>query len=360
MTLDKLNMLVFGAGAVGTYIGGSLALKKHQVTFVERSEPAKRLAEQGLTLELPAGETHCDKVDVSTDLVAALMANKFDLMLIAVKSYDTDSILTALNQNAANTPPLLCMQNGVENETRIAGVLGAEKVIAGTLTSAIGRRDVGNIVVERFRGMGVSAEHELSHRLIDIFNDAGLNARLYAHAADMKWSKLLTNLISNATSAILDMTPFEIYEDPELCDLEIHQIREALDVMAALEIQVVDLPGTPVRALTFAVRNLPSALTRTLLKNAIGGGRGGKMPSFHIDLRSQRGRSEVNYLNGAVVRFGEETHVPTPVNYYLDKTLTALTEGEIPLDQYAKQPKKFIDDYRACTDRTRWSQEPDI
>jgi len=46
MTLDKLNVLVFGAGAVGTYVGGSLALKKHQVTFVERPEPAEQLAKQ--------------------------------------------------------------------------------------------------------------------------------------------------------------------------------------------------------------------------------------------------------------------------------------------------------------------------
>jgi 2-dehydropantoate 2-reductase len=353
MTIEKLNLLVLGAGAVGTYIGGSLALKKHQVTFVDRPEPAKRLAIQGLTLVLPAEEVHLESVNVTTDLGAALKANEYDLMLFALKSYDTDSVLTVLSQYDANIPTLLCMQNGVENETMIAGVLGADKVIAGTLTSAIGRRDIGNIVVERFRGMGVSAEHEFSHNLIDIFNNAELNARLYAHAADMKWSKLLTNLISNASSAILDMTPYEIYEDPELCDLEIHQLREALNVMSALDIQVVDLPGTPVRALTFAVRNLPSTLTRTLLKNAIGGGRGGKMPSFHIDLRSQHGRSEVNYLNGAVVRFGEQTHVPTPVNYFLNRTLTALTEGDIPLDKYTKQPKKFINDYQASTDRLR-------
>lgn len=351
MTLDRLNMLVLGAGAVGTYIGGSLALKKHQVTFVERPEPAERLAKKGLALALPAGEARLEKVNVSTNLEAALTENKFDLMLFALKSYDTESVLNVLSQYAANTPPLLCMQNGVENETKIAGALGPDKVIAGTLTSAIGRVDIGDIVVERFRGMGIAAEHKLSHRLIDIFNDAGLNARLYAHAADMKWSKLLTNLISNATSAILDMTPYEVYEDKVLCDLEVHQIQEALDVMSALDVQVVDLPGTPVRALTFAVRNLPSALTRTLLKNAIGGGRGEKMPSFHIDLRSQHGRSEVNYLNGAVVRFGEQTNVPTPVNYFLNRTLTALTEGDIPLDQYTNQPDKFINDYQESTAR---------
>ena len=59
------------------------------------------------------------------------------------------------------------------------------------------------------------------------------------------------------------------------------------------------------------------------------------MPSFHIDLYSGRGQSEVGYLNGAVVRYGEQTGVPTPVNRLLTDTLLALTHGEIPLDTYA-------------------------
>jgi 2-dehydropantoate 2-reductase len=66
------------------------------------------------------------------------------------------------------------------------------------------------------------------------------------------------------------------------------------------------------------------------------------MPSFHIDLHSGRGKSEVDYLHGAVVRAGKRTDVPTPVNELLTETLLALTNGEIPLEEFARQPKKLL------------------
>ena len=78
------------------------------------------------------------------------------------------------------------------------------------------------------------------------------------------------------------------------------------------------------------------------LARAAGTGRGGKMPSFHIDLHSGRGKSEVEYLHGAVVRAGEKYNVPTPVNKVLTETLMALTKKEIPLEEFAHQPEKLL------------------
>ncbi|RLD06571.1 MAG: 2-dehydropantoate 2-reductase, partial [Chloroflexota bacterium] len=60
------------------------------------------------------------------------------------------------------------------------------------------------------------------------------------------------------------------------------------------------------------------------------------------DLHSGRGRSEVDYLNGAVVRFGKRFGIPTPVNRLLNETLQGLTRGEIPLETYARQPEKLL------------------
>ena len=125
--------------------------------------------------------------------------------------------------------------------------------------------------------------------------------------------------------------------------MEIHQLREALAVMAAQHTGVVNLPGTPVRLLAFAVQRLPPAVARPFLSRAVGGGRGGKMPSFHIDLYRGRGRSEVDYLNGAVVRFGERLGVPTPANCLLNDTLQALTEGRLPLDTFRRKPEALLE-----------------
>jgi 2-dehydropantoate 2-reductase len=79
-----------------------------------------------------------------------------------------------------------------------------------------------------------------------------------------------------------------------------------------------------------------------LLRRAAGAGRGAKMPSFHIDLYSGRGKSEVEYLHGAVVRAGEKFNVPTPVNKVLTEILMALTNKDIPLEEFARQPEKLL------------------
>ena len=160
----------------------------------------------------------------------------------------------------------------------------------------------------------------------------------------MKWSKLLTNLIANPTSAILDMSASEVLANRTLYRLEVEMLRECLAVMKAQGIEVVDLPGTPVRALAFATK-LPLWLSKPFLSRAAGAGRGNKMPSFHIDLHSGRGKSEVDYLHGEVVRAGEKFNVPTPVNKMLTETLLALVRKEIPLDEFAKKPEKLIQRY---------------
>jgi 2-dehydropantoate 2-reductase len=230
----------------------------------------------------------------------------------------------------------------VDNEGALGVAFGEQRVIPGTVTSAVGRRAAGDIVLERKRGMGLAAAHELSPRLGAALNEAGLNARLYARPADMKWSKMLTNLLANATSAILDMTPGEIFAHPGLYRLEIAQLREALRVMAKSGIHTVDLPGTPVMALAVAARSLPLAISRPLLKRSVGSGRGGKMPSFHVDLHAGGGKSEVGYLNGAVARYGGKTGVSTPVNSLLNEILQALTDGSLPRDSYAGQADKLL------------------
>jgi 2-dehydropantoate 2-reductase len=239
-------------------------------------------------------------------------------------------------------PPVLCLSNGVDNEPALAGVLGDQKVIYGTLTSAIGRRGAGDVHLEKLRGVGIDDRHPLSQVLLEAFNGAFLNAQAYADVSGMKWSKMLTNLLANPLSAILDMTPGEIFARRRLYRLEIAVLRECLAVMRAQGILVLDLPGTPVRSLAFATR-LPLWLSRVFLVRAVGRGRGKKMPSFHIDLHSGRGKSEVDYLHGAVVRAGEQAGVATPVNRLLVDVLTSLTVGETPLETYARRPEVFLE-----------------
>lgn len=346
----KLKILTFGAGAIGTYIGGSLALAGHPLVFVEQPKVVEELRRRGMRLDLTLDKrrktNEASLLEPSSFVIVgsleeALRYGPFDVALFALKSFDTPAALEGIKPFADKMPPILCLSNGVANEPAIAQALGADKVIYGTVTSAIGRRGAGDIVLEKLRGVGIAKGHPLSEKLNDAFNRAYLNSRLYDDAASMKWSKMLTNLIANPTSAILDMTAAEIFANKDLYRIEIAMLKECLAVMEAQGLKVVDLPGTPVRALAFATK-LPLWLSKPFLSKAAGAGRGAKMPSFHIDLHSGRGKSEVDYLHGEVVRAGEKYNVLTPVNKVLTETLLALTRGEIPLEEFARKPERLL------------------
>ncbi|MFN2300183.1 MAG: ketopantoate reductase family protein [Anaerolineales bacterium] len=338
-----MKWLFFGAGAIGSYIGGSLLLAGNDVAFLERPPVAQILRRQGLCLSIDGVEHRIPPTAVYTDPAETLREHPPDLMVFALKSYDTAAAVESLlSASSGRLPPALCLQNGVENEALIETAFGKNRVIAGTVTSAVGRVPEGTVRLERKRGMGIARGHPLSRPAVAALDRAGLNARLFPDARSMKWSKLLTNLTANAATAILGMNPQAVYADRRLFLMDREMLRECLRVMDAAGTAVTDLPGTPVRALAFAVRYLPAVLARPLLARAVGGGRGGKMPSFYLDLASGRGKTEADWLNGAVVRAGLCLGVPTPVNRTLTDILRRLAEDGIARDSYHQQPERLL------------------
>ncbi|MDQ2691220.1 MAG: hypothetical protein M3Y68_04240, partial [Chloroflexota bacterium] len=194
----KLKVLVFGAGAIGTYVGGSLALAGHPVVFLERQGTVDELRQRGLRLDLTvdkrrqtqdASRLDPSKFVIVSALEEALRYGPFDAALFALKSFDTQAALEGLRPHAEKMPPVLCLSNGVTNETAIAAVLGDDKVIYGTVTTAIGRRGPGDIVLERLRGVGIARGHPLSEKLNQAFNAAYLKSELFDDTHSMKWSK---------------------------------------------------------------------------------------------------------------------------------------------------------------------------
>jgi len=339
---SKLRFLVFGVGAIGTYIGGSLLLSGHSVIFIEREPIASQVRSRGLRIRMGSKEHKVPTPIVYADLESALLAGKVDVAIVAVKSFDTLSLAQAILRVNPDFQAVLSLQNGVENERLLGTHLGQSRVIAGVVTSAVRRIDAGDIVLERLRGIGVAGDHPLSEVITAAFNEAGLNAQLYENAQGMKWSKMLSNLLANASSAILDMTPAEIFSHKDIYALEVRQIREALQVMDASNIPVINLPGAPMQLLTFILCNLPVGLSQPIVKQALGRGRGGKMPSFHIDLHAGKTKSEVDYLNGAVVRFANQLGIETPVNGLFNETLLRLIEGKLQIEQFSRQPGKLL------------------
>ena len=338
---NKYRYLVFGAGAIGTYIGGSLLHQGCEVVFLEREKDIEDLKTGGLRLSIDGQNIQIESPQFISGIDQIPQQN-FDLAILSLKTYHLTDILPDLKRIKEHLPPILCLQNGVESEKILAEFIGEDLVIPGTVTTAVDKNQKGDITARRLRGMAASSKHPISKSILKDFNRSGLKLSLSPKPIHMKWSKLLTNLLGNATSAILDMTPGEIYSDPILFQIEINQLREALKAMQLLQIHPINLPGVPVKLLVMAVKYLPVQFTRPLLRKMVGGGRGGKMPSFHIDLYNGKGKSEVDQLNGAVVRVGIEHNYPMPVNQSLNSILLDLVNGKQPLGQYAHSPENLI------------------
>lgn len=337
-----MRFLFLGAGAIGTYVGGSLAAAGTRVTFVEQPAVAEHIAREGLTIERASGATTVREVDLFTSASEALAAHPHDVVVFALKSFDTEAAARGLLDTGMPVPPVLSFQNGVDNEPTIAAVLGPDRVIHGTVATAVAKPGIGHVVEETHRGLGVAAGHPLAADIVAALDAAGLNAKLFPEPGPMKWSKLLTNLQGNAVSAILDLSVAQVYRDRRLYEVEVAAMRECLSVMRALGYLPVDLPGTPVRALAFAVERLPRLIAQPIFVKLLGSSRGDKMPSFHIDLHSGRGQSEVRFINGAVVRHGGAVGVATPVNRVLTETLESLVAGTLDLEHFRGRPEALL------------------
>lgn len=335
-----MNVLIVGAGAIGCLLGGKLARANQQVTLAGRPTFVEAVRSRGLLLADETGRHTVRNVRAVAGPLEALARSEtaFDLVVFTVKSYDTGSAVADLSAALAGTgapaPALLSVQNGVGNEDSLASALPGVAVLAGSITTPVSVEGPGAIHVDKPRyGLGLSvwrpaagssAEASLYAESCALFEQAGFAVKKYENAQAMKWTKLLMNMMGNATCAILDEPPQTAFADNKIVDLEIEAWREALAVMAAAGIPALNMDRYPFALLAPLVRYAPNGLIRPILRKEIGGARGGKLPSLHIDLHGSKGRSEVGWLNGAVVRKGEEIGVATPVNRALTGVLDSL------------------------------------
>jgi 2-dehydropantoate 2-reductase len=307
--------LVVGAGAVGSFLGALLGSVGHDVTLVRIFEPD---SQRPLLLVRPDGSriTIPARRFTRTDDAPAP-----DLILVAVK-------MPALREALAPTlrwpeVPTLTVEIGIGAEGIAAELRPAAPMLAGSLTTPIRLASEDEVHWMGRGGLALAAAGEsarpLVRGLMDDFNRAGLPTVELPAAAPMKWSKLLANLMANATGAILDMDADAIYRDRRLYEVERRQLRETLAVMKRLGLRPVALPRGPVPLLAFGLR-LPSWLVRPILTRVVGGARFGKSPSLRIAVRSAAAdapcaeQTEVAWMNGAVARAGAEVGAPAPIN----------------------------------------------
>ena len=292
-----MRFVVLGAGAVGGVVGASLHQSGQEVALIARGEHYRAIREGGLTFERP-GRSVTLEIPVA-NAPAALEWTGDEVVLLAAKSQDTAAALIDLRAAAPTTTPVVCLQNGVENE-RIAlrllpNVYGAV-VMAPTahlepgVVQAYGTRGVGVIDLGRYPA---GVDH-LCENMASALTEAGISSRPRPDLMRFKYAKLINNLL-NAVDAIVEPGP----QGDELTRLAQEEGRAALSA-AGIEFvaeEVNDVIGRWRRLDVQPIEGRPRAGSSTRQSLARGA------PTLETD-----------YLNGEISLIGRLHGVPTPVN----------------------------------------------
>lgn len=340
-----MEVLVFGAGAVGCYLGGRLALAGHHVTLVSRPETADAVNRDGLIIRQSDGSYTLYPRAVSALSEAFLERTDYNLVIMTMKSYDLEVALDQLREALPRPRRILGTQNGIGVEEMIAARFAPETILAGAVTAPISRVDANHVAVERpGRGLAISPMRAGDDVTTwqTLFVDAGIRTVTIPDYRAMKWSKAFLNIVGNAAAAILNRPPGELYRQQSVFDLETRMLNETLAVMTALRIPVVNLPGAAARPLALSLRWSPRSLRQPILSRIVARGRGDKMPSFYMDVCAGKGRSEVVYHNGAIAAAGEANRVAVPVNRALNDILVKLARGELDRAYFDGRPDRLV------------------
>lgn len=287
-----------GAGAVGCYFGGRLAMAGAPVVFIGRERQVEALRATGLTLE-SAGFTRTLPVEASADIAAAAGAS---LVLFCVKTTDTEDAARALVPHLAPGAVVVSLQNGVDNVSRMRSAAGIEAVPAGVY--------VGAEITEPGRVKHTARGDLVLGPLPDLatsFTRAGIPVAISDNVEGELWMKLILNCAYNALSALGRARYGRLVRNPLTRDLMRRIVEEVVAVGRARGIRFPDLD------LVAATWKLGEGMVDTTSSTA-------------QDIARKK-RTEIDSLNGYVARLGEELGIPTPVNRTLHALVKVLEEG---------------------------------
>jgi len=338
-----MRILIYGAGAVGCYLGGHLALAGHSVTLLGREQLKSAVEASGLTLQFADGAARkIHDVVVATKPEKAFAGEGFDWIAFTMRAYDTVPAIFELQAVTPTPPPIVSFQNGIGSEESLRSAFSEDTVVAATLTSPVSMPEPGIVVEEKARGVAVASDSGAAIQVESAFRSTRLPVTVVPHSDVLKWSKLLLNMVGNATSAILDMPPGKVFADPRLFGVEWAALREALYVMDMYNIPVVNLPGAAARTLALAVRYVPQPVLRPLLRHQVQTGRGRKLPSLLNALRAGHRRTEVAWLNGAIVQAADRMKRLAPINHALALTVSDIAAGRADWNTFRDQPEALL------------------
>jgi 2-dehydropantoate 2-reductase len=297
---QALKVAVMGAGAVGCYYGGMLARAGHDVVLIARPQHVEAIRAGGLRMETKSFDERV-RLAASTDIGAVREAQ---LVLFCVKSTDTEAAGAELRQSLAADALVLCLQNGVDNADRLRTVLPQHAVAAAVVYVATEMAGPGHV---RHHGRGelVIEPSAMSDAVAKALVAAGVPTEVSGNVRGALWMKLIINCAYNAVSAIAQRPYGENVQGVGIPEVMRDVVDECLAVARA---EGVDVAGDAHRTVAGLAASMPNQYSSTAQDLARGK------------------RSEIDYLNGLIVRRGEALGIPTPANRVL-WSLVKLMEG---------------------------------
>ena len=287
-TSPTLSVAVLGAGAVGCFYGGMLARAGHSVTLIGRPPHVQAVQANGLRMQT-LNFDEAVPLDASTEASAVAGA---DLVLFAVKSPDTESAGAQMRQHLQPGALVLCLQNGVDNAERLRAVLPGVSVAAAVVYVATEMAGPGHL---RHHGRGelVIEPSPRSTEVAQALIAAGVPTEVSDNVRGALWAKLILNCAYNALSAVGRIAYGELVQRPGVPAVMQDVVAEC---RAVADADGVNIPGDVDAAVRRIAETMPTQFSSTAQ-----------------DLL--RGKpSEIDHLNGFIVRRGEALGVPTPAN----------------------------------------------
>jgi 2-dehydropantoate 2-reductase len=305
-----MKIVVLGAGALGCALGSVLTEGGHEVWLVNRGqEHVEAMNRHGLKVRENGVDRFVKVHAASTCTGVDLTSGAIELIIVLVKSFHTKEAIESAKHILSRETLVLSLQNGLGHEDILSEIVGEERVLAGKTYAGGVLLGAGHIISgtkakETHIGELNGSKSSRVNRIAEVFNQAGLITYVSENIMGTIWDKLLVNVATGALSGITRLPYGELYR---LTEVETCAIAAVAEAMAVAKVKGIKLSVTdPKQPWVKAASGLPYEFKASMLQSL-----------------EKRSITEIDFVNGAVVRLGGLLGVPTPVN----QTLLACMKG---------------------------------
>ncbi len=304
-----MKILILGAGAMGSLFGARLSGTSASVTLYSTNrEHMEAIGRNGLQIEELDGTTRTFPLTTCSEIDR--LPRDPDLVLVVVKTYATDAAVESVKGLCSPSTIFLTLQNGIGNWERIAEITGKDAVLAGSTAQGATLLGPGRI---RHGGNGPTyigepggPPSERVHRIVALLREAGLVADPSDNVERLIWEKLIINVGINAITGLTGIRNGAIAEMLEASELCTSAVEEAIIIAGA--------------------KGFPIGMEMIERVISVAGATGRNRSSMGQDVDKKK-KTEIDSINGAIVRYGKQLGIPTPVNYTLTSLIRILEFG---------------------------------